>query len=97
VIGMDYPLQRRKPTWKDSLYFTITVNALAACGIVIVAVPLVLIAVQSTADLPLTLRVSMWDVFKTTAQFVSLWGLPYLWMSFLAIERARMRFGEPLL
>jgi len=84
---MDYPLQRRKPTWKDSLYFRITVDTLAACAIVMVGVPPVLAAFQLMAGFTPTLRLPFGDIFTTTAQYVLLWGLPYVWMSFLAIER----------
>jgi hypothetical protein len=91
---MDYPLPRRKPTWRDSLYLEITVNALAACVLVIVMIPLVLAAFQSAVGFPATLRVSVRDIVKTTVQFVLLWGLPYVWMSFLALEKARLRFRE---
>ncbi len=41
------------------------------------------------------LRFSAWEVFKTTIQVVFLWGLPYLWISFLVIEKTRLRFGGP--
>jgi hypothetical protein len=90
---MDYPLQRRKPTWRDSLYFEITINSLAACAIVMVMIPLMLAAFQSAVGFPATLRVSVGDIIKTTVQFVLLWGLPYVWMSFLALEKARLRMN----
>jgi hypothetical protein len=89
----DYPLQRRKPTWKDSLYFRITMDTLAACAIVILVVPPVLAVFQLVVELPQTLRLSLWEVLKTTLQLVLLWGLPYVWMSFFVIEKTRMRYS----
>ena len=88
---MDYPLQRRKPTWRDSLYVEITINALAACALVIAVIPPLLAAFQSSVEFPAALRVSIREIVTTTARFVLLWGLPYVWMSFLAIEKMRLR------
>lgn len=66
-------------------------DALAACAIVILVIPPVLGAFQLVVELPQTLRLSLWEVVKTTLQFVLLWGLPYVWISFLAIEKTRLR------
>jgi hypothetical protein len=91
---MDYPLKRRRSIWKDSLYLRLTIDALTACGIVMVVLPLVLVAFQFAVAIPPQLRVSIRDVLKTTGQFVFLWGFPYTWLSFLSIEKIQMRFGS---
>jgi hypothetical protein len=83
---MDLPLHRPPPTWRNSEFVSVTLEALGAY--------LIVLAITLPATLWMTIKLNLWQDLaldpRGLCAFVlkySIWVLPYTWCYFLALRR----------